>query len=90
MSKLIKTAIETARSLNLDLVTIKEMESLDLPEIIELKPKQIKAIRSKAHVRQGVMAKYLNVCVSTYQKWERGEVKPHGGKLAQYAWLNRV
>lgn len=81
MSKLIKTAIATAQDLELDFVTIKEIEALDIPEVIPLKPKQIKAIRKEAHVSQSVMAKYLNVCVSTYQKWERGEVRPHGGNL---------
>ena len=58
-----------------------ELEALALPKVKQLTPKQIKNIRMKAKVSQNVMAKYLNVSPSTYQKWERGEVVPHGGNL---------
>lgn len=81
MSKLLETAIDTAKDLKLGTITLREIEALALPEVIELSPKQIKAIRSKAHVSQGIMARYLNVSPSTYQKWERGEVVPSGGNL---------
>lgn len=81
MSKLIKIAIETARDLKVELITLREIEALNLPKVEQLSPKKIKAIRKKDHLSQCVMARYLNVSPSTYQKWERGEVVPHGGNL---------
>lgn len=81
MSKKIDTAIETARDLKLDKVTLRDIEALGLPEIIELSPQQIKRMRTKAQVSQHVMAKYLNVSPSIYQKWERGEITPSGGNM---------
>ncbi|MBI4357058.1 MAG: helix-turn-helix domain-containing protein [Gammaproteobacteria bacterium] len=81
MSKLIKTAVETAKDLGLNVITLREIEALDLPEVVELSSKQIRIIRTEAHVSQAVIAKYLNVSLSTYQKWERGKVTPHGGNL---------
>lgn len=90
MSKLLEAAIETAKDLKLDTVTLREIEALNLPEVIKLSPNQIKNIRLKAHVSQGIMSRYLNVSPSTYQKWERGEVIPSGGnlKLLNLAYRN--
>ncbi|ARN74697.1 helix-turn-helix domain-containing protein [Oceanicoccus sagamiensis] len=81
MSKLLKAVVATAKDLKLDTVTMRELDALALPEVIKLTPRQIKNIRAKAHVSQGVMARYLNISPSTYQKWERGEVTPGGGNL---------
>ncbi len=73
--------LESAKDLKFDKVTMHELEALSLPEVKPLTPKQIKSIRDKAKVSQNVMAKFLNVSPSTYQKWERGEVVPRGGNL---------
>ena len=81
MSELLKVAVKTAKDLRLDTVTLREIDALALPEVKKLTPRQIKSIRVKAHVSQGVMARYLNVSPSSYQKWERGEVVPSGGNL---------
>lgn len=81
MSKKIDIAIETARDLKLDKITLREIEALGLPEVIELSPHQIKRMRTRACVSQQVMAKYLNVSPSIYQKWERGESTPSGGNM---------
>lgn len=81
MSKLLKVAANTAKDLRLDTVTLRDIDDLALPQVKKLTPRQIKSIRVKAHVSQGVMARYLNISSSTYQKWERGEVVPSGGNL---------
>ena len=81
MSKLLNVAAKTAKDLRLDAVTLREIDALALPKVVKLTPRQIKNIRVKAHVSQGVMARYLNISPSTYQKWERGEVAPSGGNL---------
>ena len=73
--------LETAYDLDLNQVTIKEIEILGLNEIKDLDPSEIKTMRAKEKLSQTVMAKILNVTPSTYQKWERGEVHPRGTNL---------
>ena len=74
-------ALEIANDFGFDKATIKQIEDLAVPEVKQLSPKQILTIRIKANCSQGVMARYLNVNPSTYQKWERGEVVPKGAPL---------
>jgi putative transcriptional regulator len=81
MSRLIDEMLETAKDLKLDNVTIKEIELLNLKEVKLLSPPQIKKIRLREKLSQAVIAKIYNVTVSTYQKWERGEVRPKGANL---------
>lgn len=50
-------------------------------DLEELKPKQIKSLREKAHLSQSVFAAVLNTSVSTVQKWEIGDKKPSGTSL---------
>jgi len=78
---LMDVALETGKDLNFDKVTMRELEVLAMPEVKQLTPSQIKHIRTRAGVSQNVMAVYLNVSPSTYQKWERGEIMPNGGNL---------
>ncbi|MGK0298405.1 MAG: putative transcriptional regulator [Gammaproteobacteria bacterium] len=78
---LIQVALETGKDLKFDKVTMRQLEMLALPKVRQLTPAQIKQIRVKAGVSQNVMAVYLNVSPSTYQKWERGEVTPYGGNM---------
>lgn len=80
-SKLIDAMIETAKDLRFDSITIKEIESLHLKSVDELPCFEIKKMRVKEKLSQSVMARILNVTPSTYQKWERGEVKPKGANL---------
>jgi len=73
--------LESAKSMKFDKVTMSELESLSIPKVKKLKPGEIKQARMKAKISQNLMAFYLNVSSSTYQKWERGEVIPSGGNL---------
>lgn len=81
MSKIINVVLETAKDLNLNSLTLREIESLHLEKIKELAPAQIKKMRIREKISQSVMARVLNVTPSTYQKWERGEVCPKGANL---------
>jgi len=74
-------ALETGKDLKFDQLTMRQLEALALPEVKILTPGQISRMRTKAGVSQNVMARYLNVSPSTYQKWERGEITPQGGNL---------
>jgi len=76
-----KVALETGRDLKFDKLTMRELEVLALPKVKPLSPGQISHIRARAGVSQNLMALYLNVSPSTYQKWERGEIRPNGGNL---------
>jgi len=78
---IMEVVLKSARDLSFEKVTMHELEALDLPEVKELTPQEIKKIRQKDNISQNIMAKYLNVSPSTYQKWERGEVVPNGGNL---------
>ena len=73
--------LESAKDMKYDKVTMHELEALSLPEVKKISPKQMRKIRDREKVSQNVMAKFLNVSPSTYQKWERGEVVPSGANL---------
>jgi putative transcriptional regulator len=80
-SKIITAMLALAQDLDIDMVTIKELEALDLKVIEPLKPSQIKKMRLREKLSQAVMARILNVTPSTYQKWERGDITPKGANL---------
>lgn len=76
---------ETARGLHkaglMREQTMREFDVLCLPKVREYSAAQIKRIRERNKASQAVFAAYLNTSVSTVQKWERGEKKPHGPSL---------
>lgn len=61
--------------------TMREFDVLCLPKVRDYSAAQIKRIRERNKASQAVFAAYLNTSVSTVQKWERGEKKPHGPSL---------
>ena len=61
--------------------TMREFDVLCLPKVRDYTAMQIKRIRERNRASQSVFAAYLNTSVSTVQKWERGEKKPHGPSL---------
>lgn len=65
----------------MDKRTLKQFDVLTLPRVRELSPQQIRAIRERTRVSQGVFAAMLNTSVSTIQKWEIGEKRPSGPSL---------
>jgi putative transcriptional regulator len=83
--RLRKELLETARGLyELGAVggkTMREFESLcvEAPKIYSAY--EIKRLRLKEKASQAVFAAYLNMSVSTVQKWEIGEKKPSGPAL---------
>ena len=86
MSKSILDVVhETAQDLHaagvMKETTLREFDALCLPPVKEYSATQIKRIRTKNHVSQGVFAVYLNTSKSTVQKWEQGQKKPNGPSL---------
>lgn len=76
-----QTLITAAKELGFNKATVAELEQLDIPQAKMFSPKQIKQIRDKVRVSQGVFAALLNVNPSTVQKWEQGKVKPQNAAL---------
>jgi putative transcriptional regulator len=76
-----ETIISAAKNLGFSKATVAELEQLDIPEAKMFSPKQIKQIRDRARVSQGVFAAILNVNPSTVQKWEQGKVRPQNAAL---------
>ena len=64
-----------------DATTMHEFNAMCLTPIESLSPREIKSLRLREKVSQGVFALYLNISVSTVQQWERGEKHPQGPSL---------
>ena len=83
--KMLEVAHEMARGLYdanvIDATTMREFDSLCLPQVKELSSKQIKKLRLRERVSQVVFAKYLNTSPSTVRQWEQGEKHPRGTSL---------
>ncbi len=62
-------------------ITLREFDALCLPQVKNYSPAQIKRIRTKTKVSQGVFAVFLNTSKSTVQKWEQGAKHPSGPSL---------
>ena len=76
-----ETASALYRSGSIDKQTMREFDALALPQVRELSPRQIRALRARARMSQAVFAAFLNTSVSTVQKWEIGEKRPIGPSL---------
>ncbi len=59
-------------------ITMKNIESLCLPEVQEYSPEKIISIRKKLKLSQAARASVFNISPSTVQKWEQGNKKPTG------------
>jgi putative transcriptional regulator len=59
-----------------DATTMHEFNAMCLTPVESLSPREIKSLRLREKVSQGVFALYLNTSVSTVQQWERGEKHP--------------
>ena len=87
--KKVKTMLENAHEMAqglhkigaIDAVTMREFDSLCLPEIEKFSSSQIKKIRLREKISQSVFARYLNTSVSTIRQWEQGEKHPRGTSL---------
>jgi putative transcriptional regulator len=56
--------------------TMREYDSLCLPEVKHYSSEQIQHIRRRHKISQAVFAKYLNTSLSTVRQWEQGQKEP--------------
>jgi putative transcriptional regulator len=73
-----RAAHDARRAGVMDKRTLREFDVLCLSTVEDLTAGQIRAIRDRAGVSQGVFAAYLNVTADLISKWERGEKRPSG------------
>jgi putative transcriptional regulator len=76
-----QTLIDAAKDLGFSKATVAQLEELDIPAVKDLTARQIRELRNRVRVSQGVFAALLNVNPSTVQKWEQGKVKPQNAAL---------
>jgi putative transcriptional regulator len=85
MSKILENVRNDAKALHdagvMDIITLREIATLCLPQIKRYSSDNIRDIRHRAHLSQAVFAKVLNVEPVTVQKWEQGAKKPSGASL---------
>jgi len=72
-----------------DAETMHEFDALCLTPVENFSPRQIKSLRIREKVSQGVFALYLNTSVSTVQQWERGDKHPRGIALKMLNLVNK-
>ena len=84
-NRILEDVHETARDLHeigiMDDVTLRKFDAMCLPAVPFYAADDVKRIRKKCRVSQGVFAAYLHVAKSTVSQWEQGEKKPRGASL---------
>lgn len=79
---IIESVVNTVNDLNnsgiIDEITVKNIQSLCLPEVKKYTPEKIVSIRKKLKLSQVALASIFNINPSTVQKWERGHKRPTG------------
>ncbi|MCD4743097.1 MAG: helix-turn-helix domain-containing protein [Desulfobacteraceae bacterium] len=77
-----KSVTSTVKDLHksglVDVITMKNIEKLCIPEVQEYTPEKIVFIRNKFRLSQAALASIFNISPSTVQKWEQGNKKPTG------------
>ena len=77
-----ESIVNTVNDLNnsgiIDEITMKNIQSLCLPEVKEYIPEKIASIRKKLKLSQAALASVFNISPSTVQKWEQGHKRPTG------------
>ena len=69
------------RSGDIDKQTMRDFDVRCLTAVEDLAPEQIREIRDRAAMSQGIFAQVLNVTTNLISKWERGEKHPSGTSL---------
>ena len=85
MKPILETVHNAAKGLHkagvMDRRTLREFDAMCLPPVKTYKARQIKQLRARINVSQGVFAAHLNVSPSTVKQWETGGKMPSGPSL---------
>lgn len=92
-SRILEAVHETAQDLRdaslVSDMTLREFDSLCLCPVPDYSANQIRAIRERYRVSQGVFAAYLNVGKTTVSQWEQGVKHPRGTSLKLLSLVDR-
>ncbi len=81
-SSIAKSITSTVKDLKksglVDEITMKNVQSLCVPDVKDYKPGKIVMLRKKFNLSQAALAYIFNISPSTVQKWEQGNKKPTG------------
>lgn len=84
-SRILETVHEAARGLHktglIDKRKMAKYDLLCLRPVPNYSPGKIKALRSRYHISQAVLAAVINISPSTVRQWEIGEKRPGGPSL---------
>ena len=84
-SRILESVHKNASGLHkIGLIDKRKMEKYDflcLKPVPDYSPRKIKALRSKYHISQAVLAAVINISASSVQQWEAGEKSPGGPSL---------
>ena len=72
------TVADLNKSGLVDDITMKNIETLCLPEVHDYTADRIASLRLENHLSQAAFAAMLNISPSTVRKWEQGTKKPAG------------
>ena len=64
-----------------DKATMREFDETCLTPVAPFSPEDVRALRERENASQAVLARHLNVTVSSVGQWERGEKRPAGAAL---------
>jgi putative transcriptional regulator len=73
-----KTISDLNKSGIVNNITMKNIETLCIPDVHDYSPEKIVSMRKRNHLSQAALATVLNISPSTVQKWEQGKKKPAG------------
>jgi putative transcriptional regulator len=65
----------------LDKATMRDLDAFCLTAVEELSGADIRALREREHVSQGILARHLNVSAKLVSDWESGVKRPSGPSL---------
>ncbi|QGM99953.1 helix-turn-helix domain-containing protein [Methylocystis parvus] len=65
----------------LDKATMRDLDAFCLTEVEDLTGADIRALREREHVSQGIFARHLNVSAKLVSDWESGVKRPSGPSL---------
>lgn len=84
-SRILEAVHEAARDLYeiglIDKRRMKKYDLLCLSPVPNYSPRKIKALRTRYHLSQAVLAAVINISPSTIRQWEGGEKRPGGPSL---------
>lgn len=78
VAKLADKEIEKAARSDKDASLTTKKQLAKFTRVHKLTAKDIRGIREKTHMSQGLFAAYFGISVRTLQEWEQGRRHPHG------------